>query len=344
MNVSHLNSFPVAFLLLHMGEEHTECCYFNPAFQTMLSPAASMHDVRGFLERTLPVLTEPFLRTMENGQTMERDIYDNVSRKYYRFTLFPVKDSYCGCFVWHDLVMDQNRDLFFYQLRILEHMITMRDIELESHIRNVSDYTGILLRCICSGSDISMTLTQNQITVIMQVAAFHDIGKLMLPDELLKKRGSLTPDERRMVQTHCVRGAEILESLSFKNLIGNGDHYRFCHDICLCHHERWDGRGYPRGLKGKEIPIWAHVVAVADVYDALTSNRRYKGAIPHDEAVRMILNGECGAFSPQLMKCFQKALPQLKAAKDQQSIPCGSVLPKEKRMTDAFLLNQRDCV
>lgn len=299
---------PVAFLLLHMGEEHSECCYFNPAFQTMLSPAASMHDVRGFLERTLPVLTKPFLRTMENGQTMERDIYDNVC--------------------------------------ILEHMITMRDIELESHTRNVSDYTGILLRCICSGSDISMTLTKNQITVIMQVAAFHDIGKLMLPDELLKKRGSLTPDERRMVQTHCVRGAEILESLAFKNLIGNGDHYRFCHDICLCHHERWDGRGYPRGLKGQEIPIWAHVVAVADVYDALTSNRRYKGVIPHDEAVRMILNGECGAFSPQLMKCFQKALPQLKAAKDRQSVPCGSVLPEEKRMTDAYIMNQdqRDCV
>lgn len=140
-------------------------------------------------------------------------------------------------------------------------------------------------------------------------SALHDIGKIAIDEKILNKPGRLTPEEFEVIKTHTIIGADMLSKLD-----------NFCvepllqtaYSIARWHHERWDGRGYPDGLKGNEIPIEAQVVALADVYDALTSDRCYKKACPHEQAVEMILNGECGAFNPMLLECFVEIKDDLK--------------------------------
>ena len=132
-------------------------------------------------------------------------------------------------------------------------------------------------------------------------STLHDIGKMAIPDAILNKPGRLTPEEFEVMKTHAAIGAQMLENMSqYKD----DALMKAAKSICHWHHERWDGKGYPDGLKGDEIPIEAQVVSVADVYDALTSERVYKSAIPHEKAMRMILNGECGTFNPLLMQCL----------------------------------------
>ena len=123
----------------------------------------------------------------------------------------------------------------------------------------------------------------------------HDVGKIAIPDAILNKPGKLTPEEFEIMKTHTLRGAELLESIPQLRASGA---YRYAYDIARHHHERWDGRGYPDGLKGDEISPWAQVVALADVYDALSCKRVYKDAFDRDTVLRMICTGQCGAFAP----------------------------------------------
>ena len=133
----------------------------------------------------------------------------------------------------------------------------------------------------------------------------HDVGKIAISDVILNKPGKLTDDEYEIMKTHTVKGCEILELIpQYKeNML-----YRYAYDICRHHHERWDGRGYPDGLKGEEISVWAQVVSIADVFDALTNERVYKAAIPVEEAVTMIHEGKCGTFNPVLMEALNHIL------------------------------------
>ena len=146
---------------------------------------------------------------------------------------------------------------------------------------------------------------------IRTASALHDIGKIVIPEEILNKPGRLTAEEFAIIKNHTVAGAQMLQDLG-QSIARDEPLLQVAHAICRWHHERWDGNGYPDRLKGDEIPIAAQVVALADVYDALTSERCYKHAYDHDTALRMILNGECGAFNPLLLDCLQKSSEQLR--------------------------------
>lgn len=152
-------------------------------------------------------------------------------------------------------------------------------------------------------------LSEEDIALIKTASALHDIGKITIPEEILNKPGKLTSEEFAVMKTHAAAGAVILEQMTFGQ---EKPLFRYALEICRWHHERWDGHGYPDGLRGERIPIAAQVVALADVYNALTSERCYKKAFDHDTAIAMILGGECGAFNPLLLECLADVSPRLR--------------------------------
>ena len=188
----------------------------------------------------------------------------------------------------------------------LSSIIEYRSAESGQHILRIRHFTKLLLEEV-RRSCPEYCLTNEIISVIASASALHDIGKIGIPDSILMKPGSLTEQEREVMQTHAEIGCSILQGLTD---VGDREYLRYAHNICLYHHERWDGGGYPRGLAGEDIPICAQVVGLADVYDALTSKRVYKEAYPFGKAVNMIVNGECGVFSPKLLECFKQIAGQ----------------------------------
>lgn len=183
---------------------------------------------------------------------------------------------------------------------ILSHIVEFRNGESGLHVVHIRKLTEMLLKRLVEKTG-KYKLTQTDIKMISTASAFHDIGKIVIPEEILNKPGRLTSDEFAVIKTHASKGAEMLGGVTIR---GKEPLLDYARDICNWHHERYDGRGYPDGLKGEEIPICAQVTALADVYDALTSERVYKSAYSHGEAIRMIRNGECGAFDPLLLECL----------------------------------------
>lgn len=192
-------------------------------------------------------------------------------------------------------------------VEILSNIVEFRNGESGLHVIHIRMLTEIFLRKLMEITD-QYKLSATQIGVIVNASALHDIGKISIPEHILNKPGRLTPEEFEVIKTHSAIGAKILEDTPYH---GDNSLVNAAHDICRWHHERWDGRGYPDGLKGDEIPIGAQVVALADVYDALVSERVYKPAYSHKKAMEMILNGECGQFNPLLMKCLTAVGPNL---------------------------------
>lgn len=193
-------------------------------------------------------------------------------------------------------------------IEILSHIVEFRNGESGLHVLHVHAITEMLLKELVKITD-KYVLTPKDIRLISNASALHDIGKISIPNEILNKPGRLTPEEFAVMKTHTLEGAKILENLPFHK---NEQLVTVSYQICRWHHERYDGRGYPDGLKGDEIPIAAQVVALADVYDALTAKRIYKAAYDPDEAVRMINNGECGQFNPLLIECLAATAGKLK--------------------------------
>ena len=191
-------------------------------------------------------------------------------------------------------------------ISILSHVVEFRNSESGLHVLHIRTLTDLLLHQLAGKTD-RYQLDESDISLISTASALHDLGKIVIPTEILNKPGRLTAEEYAMIKTHTVKGARILRDLS--NTIGGGNEplLQVAYAICRWHHERWDGGGYPDKLKGDAIPIAAQVVALADVYDALTSDRCYKPAYDHDTALRMILNGECGAFNPLLLECLNES-------------------------------------
>lgn len=185
-------------------------------------------------------------------------------------------------------------------INILSHIVEVRNGESGVHVLNIKAITELILRRL-KKKDPSYHLDEHKIMVISNAAAFHDIGKILIPEEILNKPGKLTPEEYEIMKTHALKGADMLLSIPVQN---EEDLIKSAYEICRWHHERYDGSGYPDGLKEEEIPISAQVVSIADVYDALTSERVYKKAIPHRKALKMILDGECGYFNPILTECL----------------------------------------
>lgn len=189
----------------------------------------------------------------------------------------------------------------------LSTVVEFRSCESGTHIKRVREITRLLLESL-SFRYPEYALPSNAIDKIVSASSMHDIGKIAIPDAVLNKPGRLTVEEFEIMKTHSLKGCELLESI---NEGQDEEYFRFCYDICRSHHERWDGSGYPDGLAGNNIPIWAQVVSLADVYDALTSERVYKAAYTHAQAVSMILNGECGVFNPRLLNSFLSVASRL---------------------------------
>lgn len=196
-----------------------------------------------------------------------------------------------------------------FLLNALGSVVEFRSLESGEHIQRVRKFTRIILKYIQIFCD-EYHITDEQIKLIEDAAALHDVGKIAIPDRILMKPGKLTPEEYEEMKKHTIYGCEILEK--FKQ--DSSEFYNYCYDICRFHHERYDGKGYPDGLVGEQIPIWAQVVSIADVYDALVSKRVYKESISIDDAFKMIEGGECGTFSPKILQCFEAAKSELISA------------------------------
>ena len=215
-------------------------------------------------------------------------------------------------------ILSQNKALKLQQKKIntinndmldtLSTVIEYRDVESGRHIHRIKKFTEVMLRHLAVKYP-KYKMTEEKINLIASASSLHDIGKIAIPDSILLSPRRLTYDEFRIMKEHTVKGCDLLNQL---DSVERNEYFTYCYDICRYHHEKYDGMGYPDGLKGDEIPIWAQVVAVADCYDALTSDRPYKTAFSHDQAVEMIRTGACGAFSDEMMDCFSASLSEFK--------------------------------
>lgn len=194
-------------------------------------------------------------------------------------------------------------------INVLSHIVEFRNGESGLHVLHIHAMTEIILQGLLRCTN-KYKLSPADIRLIAMASALHDVGKIAIDDKILNKPGRFTPEEFEIMKTHSMHGYELLSQLPrYKNtpLI------KMARDICRWHHERFDGKGYPDGLKGDEIPIAAQVVALADVYDALTSERVYKPPYTHHKAIEMIINGECGVFNPILLKVLDQVADKIRS-------------------------------
>ncbi len=195
---------------------------------------------------------------------------------------------------------------------ILGHTVEFRNGENGYHIMHMNIITEILLNRLVAKTD-KYNLTTKDIDLISSASALHDLGKVGIKESILNKPGKLTKEEQEIMKGHTKIGANIIQQLiQFKN----EKIYQYAYEIARWHHERYDGKGYPDGLKGDNIPISAQVVGLAECYDVLVNDRAYKKTYTHDQAMKMILNGECGAFNPLLLKCIKEGQHEIKDGLD----------------------------
>ena len=195
-------------------------------------------------------------------------------------------------------------------INILSHIVEFRNGESGLHVLHIQTITEMLLCQLVQKENNRYALSKEQIRMITTASALHDIGKISIPDEILNKPGRLTAEEFAVIKGHSMAGANMLSELPLDQK--EEPLVKTAYEICRWHHERYDGGGYPDGLKGEEIPVSAQVVALADVYDALTSERCYKDAYSHEKAIEMILAGQCGAFNPLMLECLLDISSSLK--------------------------------
>lgn len=197
-------------------------------------------------------------------------------------------------------------------IEAVSDIVEFRDVESGTHIKRVKGLTQIMAESYMKLYP-EEGFTKEQMKTIVEASALHDIGKIAIPDHILLKPGRLTDEEREIMQAHTTKGCDILSKLEN---VQDMEHYKVAYEIARYHHERYDGRGYPDGLVGDDIPISAQLVSVVDVYDALVCKRVYKKAFEKDEAYRMIVNGDCGVFNPKILKCFENAREMLELLSD----------------------------
>lgn len=280
--------------------------------------------LRTLSERGLTAVVPVFLITADPGNdTMQKaydlGVMDVIAKPVVPFVVRRRVQSVVELFAARQLLgaeVERQRDQLLYQAEQLAEMsmgmvealstaIEFRSDESGEHVRRIHDITCLLL----GETPLGEGLSDSEIRLIGMGAVTHDVGKISIPDAILNKKGRLTPDEYDLMKTHTTQGAHLLSRIP---QMREHSAYRYAYDIALHHHERWDGRGYPEGLKGDEISIWTQVVSLADVYDALVSERCYKKPISFDRATEMILNGECGVFNPRMLEYFRQAEPRLR--------------------------------
>jgi putative two-component system response regulator len=203
--------------------------------------------------------------------------------------------------ILEEKVKERTKELVETKIEILERLALAaeyRDHETGKHIKRMSEY------CMLLGKSIGLSKTEYNI--ISLASTMHDLGKIGIPDSILTKPGKLTENEMAIMRTHSEIGAKILSGSKSKLL-------RVAETICLTHHERWDGTGYPRGLKEDEIPLAGRIVCICDVFDALISERPYKTAWPIEKAIKEVQSGSGSFFDPRLVACFINNLSELRA-------------------------------
>lgn len=182
----------------------------------------------------------------------------------------------------------------------LSNIVEFRNMEPKQHIKRIREYSLCLGRSVMNLYP-EYELTDEKLEQIGWASSLHDIGKIAIPDSIILKPGKLTPDEFELIKSHTTKGAEIIQH---RIRLNDRAIFKYAYDIARHHHEKYDGKGYPDGLKGDEISIAAQIVSLVDVYDALTSKRVYKVAYESDKAYQMIINGHSGMFSPKILKAF----------------------------------------
>ena len=192
-----------------------------------------------------------------------------------------------------DQIVEKERNNYL-MVEILSNIVEFRNGESGLHVLHIRTLTDLFLHQLQRTTD-RYPLSSSRIAMMVNASSLHDVGKISIPEQILNKPGKLTKEEFEIMKSHTTVGADILHDLPFSN---EEPLLKTAYEIARWHHERYDGRGYPDGLTGEEIPIAAQVVSVADVYDALTSVRCYKSAYDHETALRMIVNGECGTRVP----------------------------------------------
>ena len=210
-----------------------------------------------------------------------------------------------GLIADHFYRRERNTDIL---AAILGYAVEARSGERGTHMTNVSRITGLLLHRLLERTD-RCPIGPEDIETVCIASSLHDIGKLLIPEGILTKPTALTPGEFDIVKQHTRLGAKIISDLP---IYQNETIIKYALEICRWHHERWNGEGYPDGLKGEDIPIAAQVVSLADAYDALTSKRCYKEALSHEKSLEMIRGGECGSFNPLLLECLNDIADTLK--------------------------------
>lgn len=253
---------------------------------------------RGFVLGASDVISKPF-----NPNFIRRRI-DNIVELYeHRFDLQKIVDEQMRKLkVQEQELISANRSI----IDTLSTAIEFRDCESGEHISRMRDITKLLLQELIANKEIN--LSNREVELIGDAAVMHDVGKISIPDNILNKPGRLDEAEYELMKQHTILGCELLENIE---ALKKSDLYEYCYDICRHHHERWDGNGYPDKLKGDEISLWAQVVSLADVFDALVSKRVYKEAYDYDTAMKMILEGQCGVFNPKLLKYFRSISKKL---------------------------------
>jgi putative two-component system response regulator len=240
------------------------------------------------------VITKPFMMNF-----VRRRISNVIELYMHRNNMMKIIDAQM------ERLDRQNRLL----VETLASAVEFRDCESGEHVKRMSRLTRILMARFGQMYP-EYYLPEAEIEKVAMASELHDVGKISIPDAILNKPGRLTKEEFEIMKQHTVRGCELLESMPEGTL--DREIYKYSYDICRHHHERWDGKGYPDGLAGDEISVWAQIVSLADVYDALTSPRVYKPPFEHEVAVRMIMDGECGTFNPKMLDVFQASMDQIK--------------------------------
>lgn len=223
--------------------------------------------------------------------------YKNHLEKKVQEQTAVLQDAYQKLKVQADLLKRRHQQI----IDVLATVVESRNLESGTHVQRVKGYTKIMAEAFMKKYP-EYGLTEEQIDTIVQASALHDIGKITISDSILLKPGKLTKEEFEEMKKHTTQGCDILDSIKDG---WDEETRKACYDICRYHHERYDGKGYPDGLVGEEIPIAAQLVSIADVYDALVNERCYKKAFPPEVAYDMIMNGECGTFSPKLIEVFK---------------------------------------
>lgn len=314
-----------AFVYLNEEQNYYHVLYERGLLKNV-KPIGTMEDYYSFCQKhlhaddyntskTIPknVEKEAGFRTEEGFLSQEiRVLTEDGTYRWKEFEFFPIQN---GILITIFDVDDMEKKKQLQRLReinndiidILSTVVEFRSVESGDHIQRIKGFTKIMLKYVNQMYE-EVDYTPEQIDVISSASAMHDIGKIAIPDSILLKPGKLTSEEFEIMKTHTTRGCDILKTMES---LQDERYYKYSYEICRYHHERYDGRGYPDGLKGDSIPLEAQIVSVADVYDALISKRVYKDAYSLHEAYEMILNGECGVFSPRLMECFKLAKAEM---------------------------------